>query len=71
MEVITVLSQVFGVSGVESKAVAASLKFSGSIVALPVFVAGDVVRVEAEVIRAFEGLLADRCKENIWLGTVD
>lgn len=67
MEVVAVLSQVFGVSSVEGKTVAASLEFSDTVVTLPVLVARDVVRVETEVIGTFEGLLADRCKENILL----
>lgn len=70
MQVVAVLSQVFGVRGIEGKTVAASLELSGAIVALPVLVAGDVVGVETEVIGAFEGLLADRCKEKIRLGIV-
>lgn len=70
MEVVAVLSQIFRVSGVEGKTVAASLQFSDTVVALPVFVAGDVVGVEAEVIGTFEGLLTDRCKENIRLEIV-
>ena len=70
VEVVAILSQVFGVSGVEGKTVAASLQFSGTVVTLPVFVAGEVVGVEAEVIGTFEGLLSDRCKENIRLEVV-
>lgn len=70
MEVVAVLSQVFGVGGVESETVAASLQFSDAVVALPVLVARDMVRVEAEIIRAFEGFLADRCKENTTLKSI-
>lgn len=67
VEVIAVLSQVFGVSGVEGKSVTASFKFGDTIVALPVFITGDMVRVEAEVIGTFEALLSDRCKDKIRL----
>lgn len=67
VEVVAVLSQVFRVGGVEGETVAASLEFSDTVVTLPVLVARDMVGVEAEVIGTFEGLLSDRCKQNIKL----
>lgn len=63
MEVIAVLGQIFGVSSVERETVAAGLQLSRTVVALPVLVTRYVMGVEAEVVRAFEGLLADRCNE--------
>lgn len=63
VEVVAVLGQVLGVSGVEGEAVAASLQLGDSIVTLPVFITGDVVRVEAKVIWTFEALLGGRCKK--------
>lgn len=57
MKVVAVLGQVFGICGVESETVAAGFQFGYTVVALPVFVTGDVVRVETEVVGAFEGLL--------------
>lgn len=72
MEVVAVLSEVFGVSGVEGETVSTRLQFSDSVVALPVFVAGDVVGVEAEVVWAFERLLGHswRRKNKIRLGNL-
>lgn len=57
VKVVAVLGQVFGICGVESETVTAGFQFGNTIVALPVFVTGDVVRVETEVVGAFEGLL--------------
>lgn len=62
VKVVTVLGQVFWVSGVEGETIAASLKFSDAIVTLPVFVAWNMMGVETEVIWAFEWFLGDRCK---------
>lgn len=61
MEVVAVLGKVFGVGRVEGEPVAAGLQLGGAVVTLPVLVARDVVGVEAEVVWAFEGLLADGC----------
>lgn len=57
VDVVAVLCQVFAVAGIESQTVAAGLQLGHVVVALPVFVARDVMGVEAEVIRAFEALL--------------
>lgn len=67
VKVVAVFGKVFGVGGVEGESIAASLDLSYTVVALPVFVAGNVVRVEAKIVRAFEGLLGHRCGRNLQL----
>lgn len=57
VDVIAVFGQEFGVTSIESESVSAGLEFRDSIVALPVLVARDVMRVEPEIIGALEAVL--------------
>jgi hypothetical protein len=65
VDVVAVLGEEFGVAGVEGEPVPASLQLGDVVVALPVFVAGAVVWVEAEIIGTFEVLLGEGCKTNL------
>ena len=60
VQVVAVLREEFAVARVEGEPVAAGLQLGYGVVALPVLVAGQVVRVEAVVVRAFERLLRAR-----------
>lgn len=65
MQVVAVLRQEFVVARIEGQTVAARLQLGHIVVALPVLVAGRVVRVEAEIVGAFEGFLGDgHCADN-------
>lgn len=60
VQVVAVLGEELAVGGIERQAVTARLQLRRIVVALPVLVARTVVRVEPEVVRAFEALLAAR-----------
>lgn len=62
VDVIAVFCQKFRIASIESQAVAARFQFGDIVVTFPVFVARDVVGVEAEIVGAFEVLLAHGCK---------
>lgn len=57
MQIVAVLREEFVVAGIEGETVAACLQFGNVVVALPVFVAGVIMRIEAEIVGAFERLL--------------
>lgn len=57
VQVVAVLGQELIVAGIEGQSVAARLQLGDIVVALPVLVAGRVVRIEAKVVRALERLL--------------
>lgn len=58
VDVIAVFGQEFRVARVEGQTVSAGLQLGDVVVALPVLIAGDVMWVEAEVVRAFEVFLS-------------
>lgn len=57
MNVVAVLSEELGVTGIERQAITACLQFGDIVITLPVFIAGCVMWIEAEIIGAFEALL--------------
>ncbi|KYN18312.1 hypothetical protein ALC57_09419, partial [Trachymyrmex cornetzi] len=60
VQIIAVLGEELVVAGVKCQTVAARLQFRHVVVAFPILVARYVMRIEPEVIRTFEGLLAVR-----------
>lgn len=60
VQVIAVLGEELAVAGVKCETVAARLQFRHVVVALPILVARYVMRIEPEIVRTFEGLLAVR-----------
>lgn len=60
VKVVAVFFEVFGIRVVESETVSARFDFSDAVVAFPVFVAGNVMRVEAVVVRTFKVFLLCR-----------
>lgn len=65
MKIVAVLCKEFGISGIESQSIAASLQFGGIVVTFPVFVTADMVGVESKIIRALEAFLCESCEEKI------
>jgi hypothetical protein len=62
VQIVAVLGQVFVVGGIERQTVAAFLQLGHTVVTLPVFVAGQIVWIEAVIVGAFETLLRHGCK---------
>lgn len=60
VQIIAVLGEELVVAGVERKTVTARLQLRHVVVAFPIFVARYVMRIEPEVVRAFEALLSAR-----------
>lgn len=60
VQVVAILGEELAVAGVESETVTARLQFRHVVVAFPIFVARYMVRIEPEVVRAFEGFLTAR-----------
>lgn len=60
VQIIAVLGQELAVAGVKREAVTARLQLRHVVVAFPIFVARYMVRIEPEVVRAFEGFLTAR-----------
>ncbi|TGZ57268.1 hypothetical protein DBV15_09868 [Temnothorax longispinosus] len=59
VQVIAVLGEELAVTGVKCQTVAARLQFRHVVVAFPILVARYVMRIEPEIVRAFEGLLSN------------
>lgn len=60
VQVIAVLGQELVVAGVKREAVSARLQLRHVVVAFPIFIARYMVRIEPEVVRAFERFLTAR-----------
>lgn len=61
MDIVAVLRQEFAVAGIESQTISTSLQLGHIVVTFPIFIAGDLMWVEAEIVWTFEVLLCWNC----------
>lgn len=60
MQVVAIFGEELAIAGVKRETVTARLQFCHVVVAFPIFVARYMVRIEPEVVRAFERFLTAR-----------